>query len=138
MRAFSAIGRLCFAEWKDVLFWALLGPLLFVVYGAGSGTGDASAWAALVAVGVLFGAFVGALIQVGERRGKKNQSLQPLDHDVRNLSERELHVAFSLTGAALGILFALLLSLPPIGYPICAGMLVLIGLSRPKIEQLIP
>jgi uncharacterized protein YacL len=138
MRAIAAIGRLCTCDWKQIASWALAGPLLFVVYGTGSGTTHVSPWANLIAIGLLLGAFVGVLIQVSRRRSKKNKSLKPIDHKVRNLTERELHVVFSSVGAILGILIARLLWLPTVGYLFCVILLVLLGLSRTKVEQLIP
>jgi predicted histidine transporter YuiF (NhaC family) len=108
------------------------------LYGSGSGTTTASAWRSLIAISLLFGAFVGVMIQVTKRRDKRNKSLDRIDQDIRRITERELHVVFCFVGAILGILIARLLWLPPIGYLICVVLLVLLGLSRSKVEQIIP
>ena len=138
MHVFLAIGRLCLENWKKLIPWALYGPLVIVVYGAGSGTGESLNWGTLTTTGVIFGIFVGILIQVSASREKKNRSLKTTDRDVRGLSERELHIAFSVLGALFGIFIARLLALPLVGYPICATVFIMIGLSRKVIEKVFP
>jgi len=138
MHVLLTIGRLCLENWKKLIPWALYGPLLIVVYGAGSGTGESLNWGTLTATGVIFGIFVGILIQVSASRGKKNRSLKTTDRDVRNLSERDLHIAFIILGALFGVFIARLLMLPLVGYAICAAILISIGLSRRVIEKILP
>jgi hypothetical protein len=138
MHVLLAIGRLCLKNWKKLIPWALFGPLVIVLYGTGSGTGGSLNWGTFITSGVIFGAFIGMLIQVNESRGKKNQSLKMIDRDIRNLSERELHIAFSVLGALLGVLIARLLELTLVAYPICAALFVLLALSRNSIEKVLP
>jgi hypothetical protein len=137
MRVYLAIGCLCFKNWKNLVPWALGGPLVILAYGTGSTAGGSLNWAAFIASGAIFGAFIGSLMQVNESRKKKNQSLKKLDRDIRNLSERELHVAFSVLGTISGVLFAGLLQLPLVGYPICTALFLLLALSRNTIEKVL-
>ena len=137
MHVYLAIGRLCFKNWKKLVPWALGGPLVIFLYGTGSGAGGSLNWATFIASGAIFGAFIGSLIQVNESR-KKNQSLKKLDRDIKDLSERELHVAFSILGTISGVLFAGLLQLPLVGYPICTALFLLLALSRNTIEKVLP
>jgi hypothetical protein len=138
MHVFLAVGRLCLRNWKKVIAWALYGLLLPVLYGVGSGMPDAAGLAALFVVGATFGIFVGVLVQVNESRGKKNQSLKPIDRDVRNLSERELHIAFSIIGSLIGILVAGMFALPLLGYAISVALFIMIGLSRKSLDKILP
>ena len=138
MHVFLAVGRLCLKNWRKVIAWASYGLLIPVLYGVGSGMPDAEGLAALFVVGATFGIFVGVLVQVNESRGKKNQSLKSIDRDVRNLSERELHIAFSILGALIGVLVAELFALPFVGYVISAAFFALIGLSRRIVEEIMP
>lgn len=115
-----------------------VGPLLFVVYGAGSGPNAGRGWTVLLGIGLLLGAFIAALVAVNNCRGKKNQSLTQLERDVRSLTERELNLVFVIGGALVGGLFALALDTPLIGYPICAILIALLGLARRQISQIIP
>jgi hypothetical protein len=138
MRAFPLIARLCIENWKTFVSWMLVGPLFFVCYGASSYPGSESAWATLLAIGLILGAFIAALLQVNSTRSKRNKSLKAIEIETRNLAERELHIAFSIVGVAFGTLIAKLLTLPPIGYLICVVLLIVLGLSRTVIEQIIP
>ena len=146
MRVFSAVGRLCLKKWKKLGPYALYGLLIFVVlpagghiFGAvGNHRGEESHWSALVATAIIFGVFVGILDLVNESRGKKNQSLKSIDRDVRNLSERELHIAFSLIGSLIGVLVAGMFALPLLGYAISVAFFIMIGLSRKSLDKILP
>ncbi len=138
MHVFLATGRLCLENWKKLIPWVIYGPLLFVFYGAGSGMGNSTNWGVLIAIGVIFGVYVGILVQINGSRVKKNKSLKKIDRDVRNLSECDLHIAFIILGALFGIFIARLLTLPLVGYAICAAILISIGLSRRVIEKILP
>ena len=138
MCAVKAIGRLCRERWKKILIWALCGPVTFLVYGAGSGAGETSGWGWLFAVGLASGALVGIALQVSEVRSKKNQSLTPLDHEIREFSERELHAFFAVLGIVLALMLGRTFDFTPLGYVACTVAFTLLGVLRNKIEQLIP
>jgi hypothetical protein len=138
MHVYLAIGRLCLKNWKKLMLWGLAGPLVIFWYGTGSGTGASFSWGTFIASGAIFGIFIGSLMQVTESRRKKNQSLKMIDRDIKNLSERELHVAFSILGIISGVLFAGSLQLPLVGYPICTAIFLFFALSRNTIERVLP
>jgi len=138
MHAATAIGRLCLEKWKKILIWALCGPVTFLVYGAGSGAGEASGWGLLLAVGLMFGALGGIAFQVSVVRSKKNRSLTPLEHEIRGFSERELHAFFAVLGIVLGLALGRIFDFSPLGYVACSVGLVLLGILRNKIEHIIP
>ena len=115
-----------------------VGPLLFVAYGVGSGPMSGGGWTTLLAMGLLLGAFIAALVTVNSCREKKNKSLTQLELDVRGLTERELSLVFVLIGAIVGVLFARVLDTPLMGYPICAFLFALVGLARRQILQIAP
>ena len=138
MHVFLAVGRLCLRNWKKIIAWAPYGLVLPVLYGVGSGMPDAAGLVALFVVGATFGIFVGVLVQVNESRGKKNQSLKSIDRDVRNLSERELHIAISILGSLIGVLVAAMFALPLLGYAISVAFFIMIGLARKSLDKILP
>ena len=138
MHVYLAIGRLCLKNWKKLILWGLAGPLVISLYGTGSSTGGSFSWGTFIASGAIFGVFIGSLMQVNESRKKKNQSLKRLDRDIKNLSERELHAAFSVLGIISGVLFAGLLQLSLVGYLICTAIFLFFALSRNTIEKVLP
>ena len=138
MHVFLAVGRLCLRNWKKIIAWAPYGLVLPVLYGVGSGMPDAAGLVALFVVGATFGIFVGVLVQVNESRGKKNQSLKSIDRDVRNLSERELHIAISILGSLIGVLVAAMFALPLLGYAISVAFFIMIGLARKYLDKILP
>ena len=134
MRVLTAVGRLCLQNWKRLVPYALLyGPLFFIVFRTGSQRGELLNWWGMPATMVIFGIFLGILAQVNESRGKKNQSLKKIDRDVRGLSERELHIAFSFLGTLLGILAAVFTAVPLYGYPVFVAIFILAYVLRKEI-----
>jgi hypothetical protein len=138
MHVYLAIGHLCLKNWKQLILWGLAGPLVIFLHGTGNGSSASFSWGMFIASGAIFGVFLGSLMQVNESRKKKNQSLKTLDRDIRNLTERELHVAFSVLGIISGLLFASLLQLPLVGYLICTAIFLFFALSRNMIEKVLP
>ena len=141
MHVFSAVGRLFLKNWKKLGPWALYGLIVFAVFGfvgiSGHG-GEQTHWVAWVTTAIIFGVYVGILDQVNESRGKKNQSLKSIDRDVRNLSERELHIAFSILGTLIGVLVAGMFALPLLGYAISVAFFIMIGLARKSLDKILP
>ena len=138
MHVYLAIGRLWLKNWQKLMLWGLAGPLVILSFGTGSGTSGSFSWGAFIASGAIFGVFIGSIMQVNESRKKKNQSLKKLDRDIKILSERELHVAFSILGVISGVLFASLLQLSLVGYLICTAIFLFFALSRNTIEKVLP
>jgi hypothetical protein len=138
MRAFLLTAKLCTTNWRSFVSWMAVGPLLCVFYGVGSGPNTARGWAILLVIGLLLGAFIGALVVVNDCREKKNKSLTKLDREIRELTERELNLVFMVVGAVVGMSAAHALDAPPAGYLIGAVLIGLLGLARRKILQIIP
>ena len=120
------------------MLWALGGPLVIFLYGIGSNNGGSLNWGVFIGSGVILGVFVGSLVLVDESRKKKNQSLKMIDRDIKNLSERQLHVAFGVLGIISGVLIAGLLQVGLVGYLICTAFFLLLAFSRNIIEKVLP
>ncbi len=129
MNTFRLVARLCLTNFRSFAYWIPLGPVMVIFYGIGSGPVPLQGWIRLIAIGFLLGFFIAAIITVNECREKKNKSLKKLELEIRRLTEGELNLTFAATGAIVGLLIALILSTPPIGYAVCAILLALFGLA---------
>lgn len=137
MHAFLAIGRLCCKNWKTLILWALSGPLVIALYGTGSFHAEPFDWGRFIGTGVIFGIFIGSLVTVNQSRRKKNQSLKTIDRDIKKLSERELHIAFSILAIIFGAMCAGLLQLALAEYLVFTAIFLFLAFSRNVIEKLL-
>jgi hypothetical protein len=79
-----------------------------------------------------------ALARIGRANSGAPGKEKSLVDTIKNLSERELLVAFSALGIISGVLFAGILQPPLVGHPISIAIFRFFALSRNTIEKVLP